>query len=97
MTNPIDQLGDIDEALNLVHEAASRYIASLSDRPVRPPSAELIAPTLGGALPEDGDGTLAAVRALVDAGTNAAIGSAGGRFSISSSAGQPRRRWRPSG
>jgi hypothetical protein len=43
MANPIDHLGDIDEALNLVHEAASRYLASLPDRPVRPPSAELIA------------------------------------------------------
>jgi hypothetical protein len=80
MTNPIDQLGDIDEALDLVHEAASRYLASLPERPVRPPSAELIAPTLGGTLPEDGDGTLAAVRALIDAGMEAAIGSAGGRF-----------------
>src|SRR5687767_10945421 len=58
MTNPINHLGDIDEALDLVHEAASRYLASLPDRPVRPPPAELIAPTLGGTLPEDGDGTL---------------------------------------
>jgi glutamate/tyrosine decarboxylase-like PLP-dependent enzyme len=80
MTNPIDQLGDVDEALNLVHEAAIRYIASLPDRPVRAPSAELIAPTLGGTLPENGDGTLEAVRALIDAGMDAAIGSAGGRF-----------------
>ena len=55
MASPIDHLGDIDEALNLVHEAAIRYIASLPDRPVRPPSAELMAPTLGGTLPEDGD------------------------------------------
>jgi hypothetical protein len=31
MTNPIDHLGDVDEALNLVHEAAIRYIASLPD------------------------------------------------------------------
>jgi hypothetical protein len=31
MTDPIDQLGDIDEALNLVHEAASRYIPTLSE------------------------------------------------------------------
>jgi hypothetical protein len=30
MTNPIDQLGDIDEALDLVHEAASRSIPTLS-------------------------------------------------------------------
>src|SRR5215211_8444317 len=80
MTNPIDQLGDVDEALNLVHEAASRYLASLPQRPVRPPAAELVAPTLGGMLPEDGDGTLAALRELIDAGTDAAIGSAGGRF-----------------
>ena len=80
MTNPIDHLGDVDEALNLVHEATVRYIASLPDRPVRPPSAELMAPTLGGTLSEDGDGTLAAVRELIDAGMEAAIGSAGGRF-----------------
>src|SRR5919112_3957267 len=80
MINPIDHLGDIDPALNLVHGAAVRYVASLPDRPVRPPSAELVAPTLGGTLPEEGDGTLAAVRELIDAGTEAAIGSAGGRF-----------------
>jgi glutamate/tyrosine decarboxylase-like PLP-dependent enzyme len=80
MTNPIDHLDDIDEALDLVHEAALRYLASLPDRPVRPPSAELMAPTLGGTLPEDGDGTLGALRDLIDAGEAAAIGSAGGRF-----------------
>src|SRR5918998_1822245 len=80
MTNPIDQLGAINEALDLVHEATLRYLASLPDRPVRPASAELIAPTLGGALPEDGDGTLEAVRELIEAGMDAAIGSAGGRF-----------------
>ena len=51
MTNPIDHLGDIDEALNLAHAATTRYIASLPDRPVWPPSAELMAPTLGGTLP----------------------------------------------
>src|SRR3954466_3659241 len=80
MTDPIDHLDDVDEALNLVHEATVRYIASLPERPVRPPSADLIAPTLGGPLPEDGDGPLAAVRELIDAGMEAAIGSAGGRF-----------------
>ena len=80
MTDPIDHLDHIDEALTLVHEATVRYITSLPDRPVRPPSAELIAPTLGGTLPEEGDGTLAAVRELIEAGTEAAIGSAGGRF-----------------
>ena len=51
MTDPNEHLGDIDDALNLVHEAAVRYLASLPERPVRPPSAELIAPTLGGTLP----------------------------------------------
>jgi DNA-directed RNA polymerase specialized sigma24 family protein len=35
MSNPIDHVGDIDEALDLVHEAAVRYIASLPDRPLR--------------------------------------------------------------
>src|SRR5919107_3766806 len=80
MTDPNEHLGDVDDALDLVHEAATRYLASLPDRSVRPPSAELIAPTLGGVLPEDGDGTLAAVRELIDAGMDAAIGSAGGRF-----------------
>ncbi|MDF3041550.1 MAG: aspartate aminotransferase family protein, partial [Thermomicrobiales bacterium] len=71
MTNPIDHLGDIDEVLDLVHDAASRYLASLPDRPVRPQSAELIASTLGGTLPEDGDGTLAALQELIDSGTDA--------------------------
>src|SRR3712207_8918710 len=80
MSDPIDHLDDTDEALNLVHEAAVRYIASLPERPVRPPSAELIAPRLGGTLPEEGDGTLEAVPELIDAGMEAAIGSAGGRF-----------------
>ena len=80
MSNPIDHLGDIDEALNLVHEAALRYLSSLPERPVRPPAVELIAPTLGGTLPEEGAGTLEAVRELLDAGMDAAIGSAGGCF-----------------
>lgn len=80
MADPIHHLSDVDEALNLAHEAAARYIASLPERPVRPPSAELAAATLGGPLPEDGAGTLGALRELIDAGTDAAIGSAGGRF-----------------
>ncbi len=48
MSNPIDHLGDVDAALDLVHEAARRYIASLPERPVRPPSAELMAPPWAG-------------------------------------------------
>ncbi len=80
MTDPINHLGDIDEALNLVHEATTRYIASLPDRPVRPPAAELMAPKLGGMLPEGGDGTLSALQELIDAGMEAGIGSAGSRF-----------------
>src|SRR5215213_3638826 len=80
MTDPIDHLGVVNEALELVHEAHIRYLTSLPNRPVRPLPAELTAPTLGGTLPEDGDGTLAAVRELIEAGRDAAIGSAGGRF-----------------
>ncbi len=79
-SDPIHHLGDVDAALDLVHEAATRYLASLPERPVRPPSAELVAPTLGGMLPEVGDGTLGALQELIDAGMDAAIGSAGGRF-----------------
>ncbi|HEV3407118.1 MAG TPA: aspartate aminotransferase family protein [Gaiellaceae bacterium] len=71
---------ELDEALALVVEAASEYLATLDARPVRLENADEVASSFGGSLPEQGDGALETLRTLVDDGLDATIASAGPRF-----------------
>jgi len=66
-------------ALELVLEHARTYIAAL-EGPVRAPGADEAARSFSGSLPEEGSGTLAAVRQLLERGTEAHVRSAGPRF-----------------
>jgi glutamate/tyrosine decarboxylase-like PLP-dependent enzyme len=76
VADPILDSGDLDAALRLVVDEATRYLAALDDAPVRPPGE----PRLDGSLPAEGDGALATVRALVEAAGEGATRSAGPRF-----------------
>jgi glutamate/tyrosine decarboxylase-like PLP-dependent enzyme len=66
-------------ALDLVLEYARAYLAEL-DGPVRTAGADEAAASFDGRLPEDGIGTLAAVRQLLDRGPDAHVRSGGPRF-----------------
>jgi len=80
VADPLRHLADVEPALTLVFEEARRYLSALDQAPVRPAGADEAARALGGPLPEDGDGTLAALAALVRPGLAAATRSSGPRF-----------------
>ena len=71
---------EAEQALALVAERARDYVAGLDERPVRSETVEEDAASFAGPLPEEGDGTLAALTALLDRGPDAAIASSGPRF-----------------
>jgi glutamate/tyrosine decarboxylase-like PLP-dependent enzyme len=66
-------------ALELVLEHARDYLAHV-DGPVRTARADAAARSFVGPLPEEGSGTLAAVRQLLERGTEAHVRSSGPRF-----------------
>jgi glutamate/tyrosine decarboxylase-like PLP-dependent enzyme len=70
---------EIPEVLQLVAKEAESYLATIDDLPVRDPSAEAVAASFGGKLPEQGDGALAALRELLD-GLDGAVRAAGPKF-----------------
>jgi glutamate/tyrosine decarboxylase-like PLP-dependent enzyme len=78
--DPVRHAGETEDALGLVFEEAKRYFAGLDERPVHAPDVDEAAERFGGTLPEDGEGTLAPVRELVEQGLDGAIHSAGPRF-----------------
>ena len=74
MTDQLDARGE-EAALEYVLEAAKQYLAELSEAPVLPAHGQ----RFDGALPEEGDGALAALSELV-AGSDVATRSSGPRF-----------------
>jgi glutamate/tyrosine decarboxylase-like PLP-dependent enzyme len=68
------------EIIAYVAQAAREYLGALRDAPVAPQGYERLAATLGGHLPEYGDGGAAALRALVEGGLDRAVRSSGPRF-----------------
>jgi glutamate/tyrosine decarboxylase-like PLP-dependent enzyme len=65
------------ESLRLVAEEAARYLEAVDTSLVRPPSS---GPDATPPLPEEGDGSLATLRALIDAADAESTRSAGPRF-----------------
>jgi len=79
VADPLNAFEDAVPALELVLERARAYLADL-DGPVRTPSADAAARSFAGPLPEDGDGTLATIRRLLEHGPEAHVRSGGPRF-----------------
>ena len=79
MSDTLPIAEDALPALELVLEHARAYLAEL-DGPVRTPGADAAARSFGGGLPDEGSGTLATVRQLLERGTEAHVRSAGPRF-----------------
>jgi glutamate/tyrosine decarboxylase-like PLP-dependent enzyme len=77
---PLEHKVELRPALDYVVGESHRYLESLDDAPVRMDSADDAYKRLAGPLPEEGDGTLEALRALVEQGLDGAIRSSGPRF-----------------
>ncbi len=77
MGDPILDHDALDECLRLVADEAARYLAAVDEEPVRPPGD---AAGIDGPLPDEGAGSLAALRTLIDAADAGATRSAGPRF-----------------
>jgi glutamate/tyrosine decarboxylase-like PLP-dependent enzyme len=70
---------EIGDAAEYAAQAARDYLAALAEAPVRAAGAESVADTFGGALPDGGDGALAALQELA-AAADGTVRSAGPRF-----------------
>src|SRR6185503_12896825 len=69
-----------NDCLSLVAEEAKRYLENVDTALVRPPRAPGDGDSLGGGLPEEGAGSLTALRELADVAEAGATRSAGPRF-----------------
>ncbi|HEX7311074.1 MAG TPA: aspartate aminotransferase family protein [Gaiellaceae bacterium] len=80
MTDPILDREALEECLRLVADEAARYLAGVDEALVRPPAQPDAVADLGGTLPDEGAGSLEALRVLIDAADVAATRSTGPRF-----------------
>src|SRR5688500_7148908 len=80
MGDPLDRSDALEEALQLAARAARAYLAGLGDDHVQPPGSGVPLGELGGPLPQQGDGALAALAELGQLGRDAATRSSGPRF-----------------
>jgi glutamate/tyrosine decarboxylase-like PLP-dependent enzyme len=80
MADPGERRGELDAVLEVVAAEARAFLSRLDDDPVQPKGSEDSAIALNGALPEEGDGAVAAVSELARLGLAAATRSAGPRF-----------------
>ena len=80
MGDPILDRDALEDCLRLVAAEAASYLAGIDAALVRPPQPVDAAEGIAGPLPDEGAGSLAALRALIDAAQAAATRSAGPRF-----------------
>ena len=80
MADPILDRNALEESLRLVAERATSYLAQVDVAPVRPPGPGEPAERLAGGLPEEGTGSVAALRDLIAAASEGATRSTGPRF-----------------
>ena len=78
--DPLLTKHETEEALAFIADEAMRYLARLDHDRVRLPGADAAAESFSGALPEDGNGALEALAALVHQGLDGALRSSGPRF-----------------
>ncbi len=80
MSDPLNERDELAEALAVAAEEAQRYLRDIDSRPVVDRGAEEIVHGWADPMPEDGQGSLAAVRELAERGQRAATRSSGPRF-----------------
>jgi glutamate/tyrosine decarboxylase-like PLP-dependent enzyme len=80
VADPILDRDSLEECLRLVAGEAADYLAKVDSELVRPPQPVDAAAGIAGALPDEGAGSLAALRTLIEAADASATRSAGPRF-----------------
>jgi glutamate/tyrosine decarboxylase-like PLP-dependent enzyme len=80
VSDPIAERGEVGPALELAAAAARAYLEELDEAPVLSPDAESSIRGWSDPMPEHGDGTLTALRELVERGARSATRSSGPRF-----------------
>ncbi len=80
MADPCERRAELEQALDLAASEARAFLAELDRDPVQPSGSERAVTKLGGALPEEGAGALAAVSDLARLGGETATRSSGPRF-----------------
>jgi glutamate/tyrosine decarboxylase-like PLP-dependent enzyme len=80
MPDPLTEREQLTEALELAAGEARRYLADIGSHQVLDPGAEDAIRSWDDPMPEDGDGTMAAVSELAARGQRAATRSSGPRF-----------------
>jgi glutamate/tyrosine decarboxylase-like PLP-dependent enzyme len=80
MSDPGERRAELEEALTLAAAEARSFLSSVEDDHVQPPGSEAGITRIGGELPEEGDGALAAIAELAQLGQETATRSAGPRF-----------------
>ena len=73
MSDPIRERQLVGETLRRAADAAQRYLADIDDDRVRRPGADAAAAGLDRTFPEQGDGALAAIDALIRASDGALV------------------------
>jgi glutamate/tyrosine decarboxylase-like PLP-dependent enzyme len=80
VADPGERRAELSEALDVAASEARAFLATLDSDAVQPQGSEATVSSLGGGLPEDGDGAPAAITELGRLGREAATRSAGPRF-----------------
>jgi glutamate/tyrosine decarboxylase-like PLP-dependent enzyme len=80
VADPLEEKSYLIDALELAASGARGYLERLGDEPVLRPGAEEAIRKWSDPMPEDGDGTIAAVEELIARGEEAATRSSGPRF-----------------
>jgi glutamate/tyrosine decarboxylase-like PLP-dependent enzyme len=78
--DPVDERDQVTAALSVAADEARAYLADLDSRAVLDPGAEEVIHGWSDPMPEEGDGSLAAVRELAARGQRVATRSSGPRF-----------------
>ena len=80
MSDPLHERDEVAAALAIAADEAQRYLLDIDSQPVADRGAEEIVHGWTDPMPEDGAGSLAAVRELAERGQQAALRSSGPRF-----------------
>jgi glutamate/tyrosine decarboxylase-like PLP-dependent enzyme len=80
VADPILDRDELEASLRLIADEATSYLEEVDSAPVRPPGPGEPAERLAGGLPEEGTGSIAALRDLMAAASEGATRSAGPRF-----------------
>ena len=80
MPDPLELRDELSESLSFAAQSAADYLHGIADARVLAPGADAELEAWGGALPEDGDGALTALRELSELADRTATRSSGPRF-----------------